>query len=72
MRGALERCKRSQGALKVQDIRDRYPDTDKLAIMRIMEGKCKKDGRKGFEFLQAHYLKKTGRIDALPLALLEP
>jgi Protein of unknown function (DUF2971) len=43
------------------------PETDKLAIIRLIHEKCRKERRKEFEFHQAYYAKATGRIDAAPL-----
>jgi hypothetical protein len=44
-------------------------EKDKLAIIRVIHEKCKKESRKEFEFHQAYYAKATGRIDAAPLSI---
>jgi len=47
------------------------PEAEKLAIMRLIEEKCRKENRKEFEFYQAYYAKHTGKIKALPLSLIK-
>jgi len=47
------------------------PEAEKLAIMRLIEEKCRKENRKEFEFYQAYYAKHTGKIEALPLNLIK-
>ncbi len=44
---------------------------DKLAIIRVIESKCRKDGRKDFEFHQAYYSRQTGKIATTQLKLLK-
>ncbi|MFZ0334907.1 MAG: hypothetical protein WAL69_12295, partial [Candidatus Acidiferrales bacterium] len=43
----------------------------KLAIIRVIEDKCRKENRKDFEFYQAYYAKNMGKIEALPLNLIK-
>jgi hypothetical protein len=47
------------------------PEEDKLAIIRVIQAKCVKEDRKEFEFYQAYYAKRTGRIDVSPLSLIK-
>lgn len=42
---------------------------DKLKIMNIIETKCKKLGRKKFDFYQAKYSATTGKIDTVDLMI---
>jgi Protein of unknown function (DUF2971) len=44
---------------------------DKLAIMRIIDRKCISEGRKDFEFYQAHYSNRTKKIEIAPLSLIK-
>jgi hypothetical protein len=44
---------------------------DKLAILRMIEVKCHAEGRKNFEFYQAYYSHKTGKIENVRLGLLK-
>lgn len=44
---------------------------DKLRIMRIIERKCRNEGRQDFEFYQAHYSNRTKTIEVARLSLLE-
>jgi hypothetical protein len=39
--------------------------------MRIIEQKCRAEGRKEFEFLQAHYSRRSQKIELAPLSLIE-
>lgn len=45
--------------------------SDKISIMRIIEDKCKKYGRKEFAFYQAYYSKLNGKIETKKLNLLK-
>jgi hypothetical protein len=45
-------------------------DDDKLKIIRIIKQKCLEANRKDFEFYQAFYVKRTGKIATLPMSLL--
>jgi hypothetical protein len=45
-------------------------EKDKLAMIRVIHEKCKKESRKEFEFHQAYYAKATGRIEAAPLSVI--
>jgi len=47
------------------------PEEDKLAIIGVIDERCRKENRKEFEFYQAHYSKHTGKIEALPLNLIK-
>jgi hypothetical protein len=47
------------------------PHKDKLEIMRIIEDKCRKDGRIDFKFYQAYYSPEKGMIEALEMRLLK-
>lgn len=47
------------------------PVQDKVAIMRIIEAKCKRDGRRDFEFQQAYYSRQTSQIATTQLSLLK-
>jgi hypothetical protein len=42
-------------------------NSDKLDIMRIIESKCRAEGRTDFEFYQAYYSSQTNRIEAANL-----
>jgi len=42
-----------------------------LAILRMIEVKCHAEGRKNFEFYQAYYSHKTGKIENVRLGLLK-
>jgi len=44
---------------------------DKLAISRIIEEKCRAEGRSDFKFYQAHADHKTGKIEHHELSLLK-
>ena len=46
-------------------------EEDKLSIIRIIQAKCKQEQRKEFEFHQAYYSKKAGKIDVSPLNLIQ-
>lgn len=43
---------------------------DKFAIIRIVQDKCKREGRKHFEIHQAYYSRRTGAIATAPWDLL--
>lgn len=45
-------------------------DEHKLAIIKAIEAKCKKDGRKDFKFYQASYSRSSGSIHIAELTLL--
>jgi hypothetical protein len=47
------------------------PMEEKIAIMRIIEAKCRKNRRKGFEFRQTFYSSLSKRIESTPLGLLK-
>jgi hypothetical protein len=44
---------------------------DKLSIVRIIQDKCKREGRKQFEIQQAYYSRRTGKIATTPWDLLK-
>jgi hypothetical protein len=44
---------------------------DKLSIVRIIQDKCKREGRKHFEIEQAYYSRRAGRIATTPWDLLK-
>jgi hypothetical protein len=44
---------------------------DKLSIVRIIQDKCKQEGRKHFEIHQTYYSRRTGRIATTPWDLLK-
>jgi hypothetical protein len=44
---------------------------DKIRIIKIIEQKCRSEGRKDFEFYQAHYSRQTKKIELVPLTLLK-
>ena len=46
-------------------------EEDKLSIIRIIQAKCKQEQRKEFEFHQAYYSRKAGKIDVSPLNLIQ-
>lgn len=46
--------------------------TDKIvAVMQIIQEKCRERNRETFNFYQAGYNKKTGKIDAIPMGLIK-
>jgi hypothetical protein len=47
------------------------PEEDKLAIIRVIQEKCRKENREDFEFYQAYYAKHPGSIEAVPLTLIK-
>jgi hypothetical protein len=47
------------------------PTADKLKIMHIVEEKCRKEGRKEFEFHQAFYSRLKGKMEIANLDLLK-
>jgi len=47
------------------------PTSDKLRIMRIIEGKCRKEGRNDFEFHQAHYSRRAGKMEITKMNLIK-
>ena len=48
------------------------PLKEKLAIIRIISDKIKKENHKNFKFYQAYYSQKTGNIEAEELDFLNP
>lgn len=44
---------------------------DKLRIMKIVEAKCRKEGRGDFEFHQAHYSRRNGKVDIARMKLIK-
>lgn len=46
-------------------------EDDKLRIMRIIEKKCAAEGRKNFDFYQAHFSTRTKKIEFSPLSMLK-
>jgi hypothetical protein len=46
--------------------------SDKMAIMEIIEAKCRLHKREDFEFAQAEYDDREGRIGIYPFGLLKP
>ncbi len=44
---------------------------DKLRIMKIIEEKCRKEGRIDFEFHQAHYSRRTGKMEITKMSLIK-
>lgn len=49
----------------------RMSSEDKLRIMRVIEGKCRAEGRTEFRFFQALYSPSTGDMDVAELGLLK-
>lgn len=47
------------------------PTSDKLRIMKIIEGKCRKEGRNDFEFHQAHYSRRAGKMEISKMNLIK-
>jgi hypothetical protein len=47
------------------------PTSDKLRIMKIIEGKCRKEGRNDFEFHQAHYSRRAGKMEITKMNLIK-
>jgi hypothetical protein len=47
------------------------PDEDKLAVIEVIERKCRQEKREDFEFHQAYYSRYTGLIEAAPLSLIK-
>jgi len=47
------------------------PTSEKLRIMKIIEAKCRRDARKDFEFYQAHYSRRVGKVEITKLSLLK-
>jgi hypothetical protein len=47
------------------------PPEHKIEIMRIIGAKCRDEGRTDFEFYQAYYSRRTGRIETAQLSLLK-
>jgi hypothetical protein len=45
--------------------------TDKLRIMKIIEGKCRKEGRNDFEFHQADYSRRAGKMEITKMNLIK-
>jgi len=44
---------------------------DKIRIMRIVEQKCRAEGRTEFEFQQAHYSHRARKLELVPMSLLK-
>jgi hypothetical protein len=44
----------------------------KMAVMRIIQDKCRKTGRNDFEIYQANYSRQTGRVDSAKWDLVKP
>lgn len=44
---------------------------DKIRIIKIVEQKCRSEGRADFEFYQARYSRKAQKIELVPLTLLK-
>lgn len=44
---------------------------DKIRIMRIIEQKCRAEGRTEFEFHQAYYSRRSRKIELGPLSLIK-
>lgn len=44
---------------------------DKIRILKIIDEKCKKYGRKEFDFFQAYYSRHSGKIETYKLSLLK-
>ena len=44
---------------------------DKLRIMKIIEGKYRKEGRNDFEFHQAHYSRRAGKMEITKMNLIK-
>jgi len=44
--------------------------SDKLRIMKIVEGKCRKEGRNDFEFHQSHYSRRVGKMEITKMNLI--
>jgi Protein of unknown function (DUF2971) len=44
---------------------------DKLRIMKIIEEKCRKEGRNDFEFHQAHYSRRAGKMEITKMNLIK-
>jgi hypothetical protein len=47
-------------------------EDDKVSIFRIIKEKCHDFNRSDFEFYQAYYVRRTGKIALSPLNLLKP
>jgi len=45
-------------------------EQDKIRIMEIIERKCKEEQRSDFEFVQMHYSRHKGALEAVPMNLL--
>jgi hypothetical protein len=45
--------------------------SDKLRIMKIIEGKCRKEVRNDFEFHQAHYSRRVGKMEIAKMNLIK-
>ena len=60
-----------EATLSIRDLQGiifgmKTPTQDKIDIVRIIEGKCRKEARDKFEFHQAYYSRQTGRIVTTP------
>jgi hypothetical protein len=49
----------------------RTSDEDKVTIMDIVRKKCRASGREGFKFHQARYSARSGKLEILPMPLLD-
>ena len=47
------------------------PEEDKLAIIGVVQEKCRKENREDFEFHQAYYAKHSGSIETTPFTLIK-
>lgn len=47
------------------------PTSDKLRIMKIVEEKCRKEKRTDFEFHQAHYSRRAGKVEIARMSLIK-
>jgi hypothetical protein len=45
--------------------------SDKLRIMKIIEEKCRKEGRNDFEFHQAQYSRRAGKMEISKMNLIK-
>lgn len=45
--------------------------SDKLRIMKIIEEKCRKEKRTDFEFHQAHYSRRAGKVEIAKMGLIK-
>jgi hypothetical protein len=47
------------------------PTSEKLRIIKIIEAKCRRDGRSSFEFYQARYSRRVGKVEISQMSLLK-